>query len=100
VDEDVRARWFQGPFGRALATLADPGTTFDRNVEDDGIEGIDDQDQELLRLVVEGLSNEEIAARLGIAETDVNRRLAATFAKIGASSRADATAFAFQSRVL
>jgi DNA-binding CsgD family transcriptional regulator/tetratricopeptide (TPR) repeat protein len=100
VDEDVRARWFRGPFGRALATLADPGTTFTRNVEDDEIEGIDDRDEELLRLVVEGLSNEEIAARLGIAETDVHRRLAATFAKIGASSRADATAFAFQSGVL
>ena len=100
VDEDVRARWFQGPFGRALATLADPGVTFTRNVEEDEVEGIDDQDEELLRLVVEGLSNEEIAARLGIAENDVHRRLAATFAKIGASSRADATAFAFQSRVL
>ena len=100
VDEDVRARWFQGPFGRALATLADPGVTFTRNVEEDEVEGIDDQDEELLRLVVEGLSNEEIAARLGIAENDVHRRLAATFAKIGASSRADATAFAFQSGVL
>jgi hypothetical protein len=30
----------------------------------------------------------------------VTRRLAATYARIGASSRADATAFAFQSRIL
>ena len=61
------------------------------------MEGIDETDAELLRLVVEGLSNEEIAERLGIAEVDVTRRLTTTYAKIGASSRADATAFAFQS---
>ena len=99
VDEDVRARWFHGRIGRALASLADPGTTFTRNVEDGEVEGIDDRDEELLRLVVEGLSNREIAGRLGIDEVDVNRRLTATYTKIGASSRADATAFAFQSRM-
>jgi hypothetical protein len=31
---------------------------------------------------------------------DVSRGLAATYAKIGASSRADATVFAFQTRML
>ncbi|HEX5938181.1 MAG TPA: LuxR C-terminal-related transcriptional regulator, partial [Actinomycetota bacterium] len=100
VDEDVRTRWFQGRIGRALAGLADPGTSFARNAEDGEVEGIDERDEELLRLVVGGLSNQEIAARLGIAEADVTRWLASTYAKIGASSRADATAFAFQSRLL
>ena len=55
---------------------------------------------ELLKLVVSGLSNDEIAERLDVDAGEVARRLTSTYAKIGASSRADATAFAFQSRML
>ena len=83
------------PDRSALAALAEPGTSSHPLARTR--EGIDETDAELLRLVVEGLSNEEIAERLGIAEVDVTRRLTTTYAKIGASSRADATAFAFQS---
>jgi DNA-binding CsgD family transcriptional regulator len=100
VDEDVRTGWFRGPAGRELASLADPGAAYTRNTQEETVQGIDDADAELLRLVVEGLSNEEIAERLGVAPTEVAHRLARTYEKIGASSRADATAFAFQSRML
>ena len=54
----------------------------------------------MLRLVVQGLSNEEIAERLDVPPTEITRRLASMYASIGASSRADATAFAFQSGIL
>ena len=101
VDEDVRARWFRGPVGSALAALAvEPGRSLTRHEHADPAATVDDHDVELLRLVVEGLSNDEIAARLGVEANEVTRRLAATYARIGASSRADATAFAFQSRIL
>ena len=42
----------------------------------------------------------EIAAEIGIDEQAVTRRLGELFARIGASSRAEATAFAFRQRVL
>ena len=101
VDEDIRTRWFRGPVGSALASLAsDPDIPLTRHAQDESVEGLDDEDAQLLRLVVEGLSNEEIAERLEVDSGEVARRLASTYAKIGASSRADATAFAFQSRML
>jgi DNA-binding NarL/FixJ family response regulator len=101
VDEGVRTRWFRGPLGSALASLAgDPDVPLTRHTQEGSVEGLDDEDAQLLKLVVEGLSNEEIAGRLSVDTVDVARRLAWTYAKIGASSRADATAFAFQSRML
>lgn len=101
VDEGVRTRWFRGPIGSTLASLAaDPAKPLTRNAQEGSVEGLDDEDAQLLRLVVEGLSNEEIAGRLSVETGEVARRLASTYAKIGASSRADATAFAFQSRML
>jgi DNA-binding NarL/FixJ family response regulator len=101
VDEQVRTRWFRGPVGSRLASLAsDPDMPLTRRTEDGSVEGMGEDDGRLLKLVVEGLSNEEIADRLGVDIADVTRRLASTYAKIGASSRADATAFAFQSRIL
>jgi DNA-binding CsgD family transcriptional regulator/tetratricopeptide (TPR) repeat protein len=100
VDEGVRARWFRGPIGSALARLADLDAPLTRNMREASVEGLDDDDAQLLKLVVEGLSNEEIADRIAVDVGEVTRRLATTYAKIGASSRADATAFAFQSRML
>lgn len=48
----------------------------------------------LLRLVAEGRTNAEIAEELQLTEDAVARQLAVVFAKIGAGSRADATAAA------
>jgi DNA-binding NarL/FixJ family response regulator len=101
VDEGVRTRWFRGPLGSALAALAsDPDLPLERHMKEGSPEGVDEDDTQLLRLVLGGLSNEEIAERLDVEAGEVARRLASTYAKIGASSRADATAFAFQSRIL
>ena len=101
VDEDIRTRWFRGPVGSALASLAsDPDMPLTRHTQEGSVEGLDDMDAQMLKLVVEGLSNEEIADRLAVDSGEVARLLTSTYAKIGASSRADATAFAFQSRML
>jgi DNA-binding NarL/FixJ family response regulator len=50
----------------------------------------------LLRLLAEGSTNHEIAEKLQISDESVDRHLAGLFAKIGASSRADATAVALK----
>jgi DNA-binding NarL/FixJ family response regulator len=101
-DEQVRARWFRGPVGSALSRLtADPGADLGRNVpSDERLAVLGEEDNRLLSLVAQGLSNDEIAERMGIPTDEVGRRLAATYTKIGASSRADATVFAFQTRML
>ena len=103
MDEDVRVRWFRGPIGREMTRLVGPiesaSPVADGNGHRDG-DGAEDQDAQLLRTLVQGKTNREIAAEIGIDEQAVTRRLGELFARIGASSRAEATAFAFQQRVL
>ena len=60
----------------------------------------DEADTLLLQSLVQGRTNREIAEQIGIDEQAVTRRLGELFAKIGASLRAEATAFAFRDRVL
>ncbi len=101
VDEGVRSRWFRGPAGSALAALAlDPNAPIVRTAQEASLGALDAGEADLLKLVVQGLSNDEIAERLEVDPSEVSRRLASMYATIGASSRADATAFAFQSRIL
>ena len=54
----------------------------------------------LLGLLTEGLTNREIAERLGVDEEAVAMRLREMFAAVGASSRGEATAFALREGVL
>jgi DNA-binding NarL/FixJ family response regulator len=101
VDEGIRSRWFRGPAGSALAELAlDPDAPIVRTAKDASVAGLGSDDADLLKLVVQGFSNEEIAERLDVDAGEITRRLASMYASIGASSRADATAFAFQSGIL
>jgi hypothetical protein len=98
MDEDVRVRWLQGPLGREMAALAGP---IDTIVASDGEGDAPAEGNDLLlQSLVQGKTNAEIASDLGIDEQAVERRLGELFATIGASSRADATAFAFRERVL
>jgi DNA-binding NarL/FixJ family response regulator len=71
-----------------------PGSVGDRPEE------VENADHALLRSLIEGRTNAEIGDDLGVGEDEVVRRLGELFAKIGASSRAEATAFAFRERVL
>jgi DNA-binding NarL/FixJ family response regulator len=95
-DEDARIRWLRGPFGREMTRLAGPmdATSAAGDAQPEGA------DTQLLRSLVQGKTNREIAEELGVDEQAVARRLGELFVRIGASSRAEATAFAFQERVL
>ncbi|MET0923236.1 MAG: helix-turn-helix transcriptional regulator [Xanthobacteraceae bacterium] len=54
----------------------------------------------MLRLVAAGKTNPAIAADLVIAEKTVDRHVTNIFTKLGVSSRAAATAYAYQQRLL
>jgi ATP/maltotriose-dependent transcriptional regulator MalT len=58
--------------------------------------GLTAREVEVLRLVAEGKTNREIAKALVLSDHTVRRHLQNIFNKIGVSSRAGATAFAFQ----
>jgi DNA-binding CsgD family transcriptional regulator len=58
--------------------------------------GLSPRELEVLRLVAAGKSNREVAAALVISEHTVARHVQNIFAKLGLSSRAAATAFAFE----
>jgi hypothetical protein len=96
MDEDVRVRWFRGPIGRELTRLVGP---IEQVPTGDGKEP-GGADPVLLKSLIQGKTNRDIAEELGIDEQAVTRRLGELYARIGASSRAEATAFAFRERVL
>jgi DNA-binding NarL/FixJ family response regulator len=50
------------------------------------------RERQILELVVEGLTNREIAERLYLAESTVKRHLSSTFRRLGVSSRHEAAA--------
>ena len=58
--------------------------------------GLSERELEVLRLVASGKSNRDIASTLVISEHTVARHLQNIYAKLGLSSRAAATAFAFE----
>jgi hypothetical protein len=98
IDEDVRVRWLRGPLGSEMAALAGP---IDTIVASDGEGDAPAEGNDLLlQSLMQGKTNVEIAGELGIDQPALERRLGELFATIGASSRADATAFAFRERVL
>jgi DNA-binding NarL/FixJ family response regulator len=55
---------------------------------------------EVLQLIAAGHANKEIAAQLFLSEKTVSRHLSNIFTKIGVSSRAAATAFAFEQQLV
>jgi ATP/maltotriose-dependent transcriptional regulator MalT len=62
--------------------------------------GLTPREQEVLRLVAAGDTNRAIAAALVLSERTVDRHVSNIFAKLGVSSRAAATAFAYQHHLL
>jgi ATP/maltotriose-dependent transcriptional regulator MalT len=59
-----------------------------------GKQTLTDRQVEILRLVAQGLSNPEIAARLGLSDHTVKRHVANLLTKLGLPSRAAAAAYA------
>jgi DNA-binding CsgD family transcriptional regulator len=104
LDEGVRVRWLRGPIGRALTDLAGPieagAAATPEATAEGGATGASASEDDLLQRLIRGKTNREIAEELGVDEDVVARRLAELFARIGASSRAEATAFAFREHAL
>lgn len=88
--------------GAALATFR----RLDARLDAEAVEALLDRDRapnplterevQVLRLVARGCTNREIGAELFVSEHTVARHLSNTFAKIGAASRAAATAYAYE----
>ena len=57
---------------------------------------LDETERRLLQLLTEGRTNAEIAAEIDLTEEDVAERLTRLFARLGTSSRAEATSLAFR----
>ncbi|MBY9076138.1 LuxR C-terminal-related transcriptional regulator [Nocardioides sp. WL0053] len=55
---------------------------------------------QVLRLVARGLTNRSVGVELGLSERTVDRHVSNIFAKLGVSSRAAATALAYESDLL
>jgi ATP/maltotriose-dependent transcriptional regulator MalT len=62
--------------------------------------GLTEREAEVLRLVAAGRTNREIAAELYLSAKTVSRHLSNIFTKVGVSSRAAATAYAFEHRIV
>jgi DNA-binding CsgD family transcriptional regulator len=101
VDEDMRVRWLRGPLGRELVKLAGsldeaaghPAATLTSTVD---LSGLDDEDRQILHLLTQGSTNREIAAALETTEEAVAQQLARLIARLGVSTRAEATSLAFR----
>jgi DNA-binding NarL/FixJ family response regulator len=101
LDPQVRARWFCAPVGRRLVELAGPTeATVDLTKKDGNFLDFSEQETSLLQLLVEGRSNQEIARVTGATPEVVSRQLSELYVRIGASSRADATANALIRRMV
>jgi DNA-binding NarL/FixJ family response regulator len=62
--------------------------------------GLTEREVEVLRLVAAGHTNKEAAAALYLSDKTIARHLSNIFAKVGVSTRAGATAFAFDCGLL
>jgi DNA-binding NarL/FixJ family response regulator len=65
-----------------------------------GLDGLTAREVEVLRLVASGKTNRAIAAELVISEKTVARHVSNIFAKLDLSSRAAATAYAYEHDVV
>ena len=71
-------------------TQARPGTSRCSATEASGCPSLTERELEVVNLMAEALTNQQIASRLGISSNTVRRNAANLFAKLGAVSRLDA----------
>jgi two-component system nitrate/nitrite response regulator NarL len=81
-------RWLGEPYRRRLEEgVAEPAT---------GAKQLTNRERQVLRAVVEGLANKEIAARLDISESSVKAALQQLFFKTGVRTRSQLVRFALE----
>jgi DNA-binding NarL/FixJ family response regulator len=85
---------------RAKGIFTDLGATPDVALLTGGEGGLSPRELEVLRLVATGATNKAIAARLVLSERTVDRHVSNIFIKLGVSSRAAATAYAFDRQLV
>jgi len=88
-------------FASATAMFGQIGAQVDARLVADGTRrpnpaGLTTREVEVLRLIAAGMTNSDIAAALFLSIKTVSRHLSNIFTKIGVTSRAAATAFAFE----
>lgn len=83
--------WFEPRILRAGARGA-PG----KHGAPQAFASLTDRERDIVRLIGEGLRNEEIARRLGITEKTVRNHLTAVFDKLGVSGRLELAVFAYR----
>jgi DNA-binding NarL/FixJ family response regulator len=59
-----------------------------------------DREEQVLRLIADGLTNREISYDLSISESTVENHIHHIYTKLGLSNRAQAVAYVFQSRIV
>lgn len=89
----------------AIKTVYHGGQAFSPEIEqilatEPPLPALSARQTEILKSVIEGLTNKDIATRLGISSPMVNEHLNAIFAKIGAFNRTEAVAIAMRKHLL
>lgn len=83
---------------RLIQQFSDTGSTSSKSEElKEELSQLTDREQEILRLVAKGLSNEEIASQLFISPATVKTHLARIMSKTASHDRAQLVVFAFES---
>ena len=59
-----------------------------------------DRENQILRLIADGLTNREISCCLSISESTVENHIHHLYGKLGISNRAQAVAYVFQLRIV
>jgi ATP/maltotriose-dependent transcriptional regulator MalT len=98
--EAFRAAWTEGramEMERAVGYALRPGKP---PVPPAHPAGLSAREVEVLRLVADGMTNAEVAGELFISPNTVNRHLNSIYGKLGVSSRAAATRFAAEHRII
>lgn len=113
LDDRVRVRWLRSPLGRELVELVgeiealpmapasasaagSPAAALASGPGEGSLASLDEVDRRIAKLLTEGLTNREMADELRLSESDLAARLAGVLARLGASSRAEATSLAFR----
>ena len=103
-DEDTAALELEAAQRRVRGAGGDAGPRPDRlahaRMAAGDTHGLTERELEVLRYLAAGETNKAIAAELVLSERTVDRHVSNIFAKLGVSSRAAATAYAYEHRLV